>query len=97
MVNVMMDAVVFGRVWEGRGLPITGMDFVFACDGMMVVVMDLVVMKGLMMRGQLISVVEAVMDDDGGDDSDDGDGGGLGKCSRYGDGGSGSCSDREGA
>ena len=95
-MNAMMDAVVFGRVWEGGGLPITGMEVVFACDGMMVVVMDLVAMKGLMMWGQLISVVEAVMDD-GGDDSDDCDGGGLGKCSRCGDGGSGSCSDREGA
>ena len=47
------------------------------------------------MGGQLISVVEAVMDD-GGDDGDDDDGGGLGKCSRCGDGDSGSCSDREG-
>ena len=45
MVNVMMDAVVFGRVWEGGGLPITKMEVVFACDGMMVVVMDLVAMK----------------------------------------------------
>ena len=96
MANVMMDAVVFGRVWEGGGLPITGMEVVFACDGMMVVVMDLVVMKGLMMWGSLISVVEAVMDD-GGDDGDDCDGGGFGKCSRCGDRGSGSCSDREGA
>ena len=52
MVNVMMDAVVFGRVWEGGGLLITGMEVVFACDGMMVVVvMDLVAMKGLMMWG----------------------------------------------
>ena len=84
----MMDAVVFGRVWEGGGLPITGMEVVFACDGMMVVVMDLVVMKGLMMWGSLILVVEAVMDD-GGDDGDDGDGGGLGTCSKCGDGGSG--------
>ena len=45
------------------------------------------------MGGSLISVVEAVMDDGG----DDGDGGGLGTCSRCGDGGSGSCSDRKGA
>ena len=97
MANAMMDAVVFGRVWEGGGLPITGMEVVFACDGMMVVmVMDLVAMKELMMWGQLISVVQAVMDDSG-DDGDDGDGGGFGKCSRCGDGGSGSCSDREGA
>ena len=51
MANVMMDAVVFGRVWEGGGLPITGMEVVFACDGMVVVVMDLVAMKGLMMWG----------------------------------------------
>ena len=51
MVNVMMDTVVFGRVSEGGGLPITGMEVVFACDGMMVVVMDLVVMKALMMWG----------------------------------------------
>ena len=52
MANVMMDAVVFGRVWEGGGLPITGMEVVFACDGMMVVmVMDLVAMKGMMMWG----------------------------------------------
>ena len=43
----MMDAVVFGRVWEGGG-----MEVVFACDGMMVVmVMDLVAMKELMMCG----------------------------------------------
>jgi hypothetical protein len=46
--------------------------------------------------GQLISVVEAVMDD-GGDDGDDDDVGGLDTCSRCGDGGSGSCSDRKGA
>ena len=42
---------VWEGVWEGGGLPITGMEVVFACDGMMVVVMDLVAMNGLMMWG----------------------------------------------
>ena len=43
---------VWEGVWEGGGLPITGMEVVFACDGMMVVmVMDLVAMKGLMKWG----------------------------------------------
>ena len=49
-----------------------------------------------MMWGQLISVVEAVMDD-GGVYGVDGDGVGSGKCSKCVDGDSGSCSDKEGA
>ena len=41
-------------------------------------------------------VAATVVMDDGGDDGDDCDGGGLGKCSKCGDGDSVSCSDMEG-